>query len=125
MSELVEPFQNIEGAQLRVAATLDARGYEMEFIRDDLADTYSKADFKEAYMNIIANQISADDFGKSIGFTNLNCQTFIFDEAIVFLFPSSRYDGVFISFDYEHPFPLRLVMDTASTIPSLSDEVST
>ena len=97
----------------------------MEFIRDDLADTYSRADFEDAYMNIIANQISADDFGHAVGFTNLQCQSFIFDEVIVFLFPSSRYDGVLATFDHEPPFPFHIVMDTANTISSLSDEDST
>lgn len=124
MSDLVEAFQDIEEAQLRVVATIDSRNYEIEFIRDDLLEAYSRADFKEAYRDLIANQISADDFRQTVGFSDLNCQLFLFDETAAFLFPSSRYDSVFISFDYEHPFPLRIIVNTASTIPHVSDEGS-
>ncbi|MDS0474058.1 hypothetical protein [Natrinema sp. 1APR25-10V2] len=124
MPDLIEAFQDIEEAQVRVVATIDSRKYEIEFIRDDLIEAYSREDFEDAYKDLIANQISADDFRQTVGFSDLNCQLFLFDETAAFLFPSSRYDSIFISFDYEYPFPLRTIVNTASTIPHLSDEDS-
>lgn len=116
MSSLAEKFRNVEGAQLRVAATLDSLDYEMEFVREDLEGTYSSGDLDYAYNTIVANRLSANEFSQIGEFGALDCQLLIFERIIVFLFPSSRYGGLFVSFDREEPFPFLDIVETASDI---------
>ncbi|MDF9744489.1 hypothetical protein [Natrinema salsiterrestre] len=124
MSDLVEVFGNIEGAELRVVATLGSLDYEIEFIRDDVDRMYDGGEFDRAHRDLVANQVSADDFKRAVEIGDLECQLLLYEETIVFLFPSSRYEGIFASFDRRKPFPLLEVVDHAGTIPHLSDAAS-
>jgi len=92
----------------------------MIYIRDDLESEFSEAELDRAHRDLVANQLSAADFKENVGGSEVNCQTFLFDEKIAFLFPSSRYDSVFVSFDYQQPFPFQAVIDSGGTIPHLS-----
>jgi hypothetical protein len=121
MSDLVAMFREIEDAEVRVVATLGSLDYEIEFIRDDIEQLYSEAELDRAHKDLVANQVSADDFKQAVEIGDLDCQLFLYEETVVFLFPSSRYEGVFASFDRQKPFPLLEVAESASTIPHLSD----
>ncbi|WP_313693645.1 hypothetical protein [Halorarum halobium] len=124
MSSLVEAFKDVAGGQLRVVATLESIDYEVEYVREDLEDEYTRMDFDRAYQSMMANQVSAEDF-KSVGeFGDLDCQLFLFTELIVFLFPSSRYSGVFVSFDREPQFPLLDIVDAATDVSHLGEDDS-
>lgn len=114
MSDLVETFNNIEGVNLRALATIESLDYEIEFIRDDLEGRYEDRDLEEAHRNLIANQISADDFKEAINGSELDCQLFLYEESIVFIFPSSRYESVFVSYDRENPFPFLEIVNRAT-----------
>lgn len=122
MPSLTDAFASIDGAEPRVVATLEALDFRIEFMRDDLEETYSEADLERVYRSVMANQVSADDVRKIGGFGDLECQVFLFEEVVAFLFPSSRYESVFVSFDRERPFPLLDVVGTASDVPHLSGE---
>lgn len=108
---VVEALSDIEEANLRIVAQLDALDYGMLYIRDDLTDTYDTHDLDQAYRAMMANQVSVDDFAGVGTFGELDCQVLLFDTVIVFLFPSSRYEGVFVSFDRTQPFPFLDVVD--------------
>lgn len=124
MSDLDDVFRDIEGAELRVVATLGSLDYEVEFIRDDIERLYDGTDFDRAHRDLVANQVSADDFKRAVEIGDLDCQLLLYEESVVFLFPSSRYEGIFASFDRQKPFPLLEVVDRASSIPHLSDSTS-
>lgn len=112
----VEVLSGIEGASLRVVAQLGALEYEVQYLRDDLTDTYDWHDFDQAYQAMMANQVSIDDFVEVGTFGGLDCQVLLFDTVVVFLFPSSRYEGVFVSYDRTQPFPFLEVVERFHSI---------
>lgn len=120
MSEIVEQLRSVKDANLRVAANLDAMDFEVEYIRDDLEEIYSDQDLERAYQQMLANQVSADNFRKGVKLGNIECQTIIFEGAIIFLFPSSRYTSIFTSFDRKQPFPLLEIVRKAGEIDHIS-----
>lgn len=118
-------LNDVDGADLRVVAQLESLDYEVQYVRDDLTGTYDQPDLDQAYQAMMANQVSVDDFADVGTFGDLDCQVLLFDDVIVFLFPSSRYDGVFASFDRTQPFPLLEVVDQFNSNalqPSAADE---
>lgn len=119
MPTLAEAFRAVDGGRVRVVARLESFAYEVEFVREDLAG--ADADLDAAHNSLVANQISAADFGEATGLGDLQCQVMVFPESFAFLFPSSRYGGVFVSFDREDPFPFDAVVDAARAVPHLGD----
>ena len=113
MTTLVGALRGVEGTSLRTVAALESLDYEMRFVRDDLADAYDQEDLDRAYQSMMANQVSTDDFSRAIETGDIEAQLYFFEKVVVFLFPSSRYDGVFCSFDRTDPFPVQQVIDAA------------
>lgn len=114
MSELVAPFQEVEGADLRIIAELDGVNYEIEYLRDDLEGLYNKDDLDTARQNIMANQVSSTDFGKVASLGDFTGQVLLFEEVIVFLFPTERYGGIFASYDRHDSLPIQEVITQAT-----------
>jgi hypothetical protein len=114
MSNIGDTIRSLEGFTPRVVAQLRSFDYDLEFVRDDVADRYSVEDFDEAYQLIMANQITGDDFRELIGRGAYNAQTLFFDDIIVFLFSSNRYEAMFASFDYEEDFPVTTLVSRVS-----------
>ncbi|WP_372912177.1 hypothetical protein [Salinigranum sp.] len=114
MSNIGDAIRSLEGFTPRIVAQLRSFDYDLEFVRDDVADRYSVEDFDEAYQLIMANQITGDDFRELIGRGAYNAQTLFFDDIIVFLFSSNRYEAMFASFDYEEDFPVTTLVSRVS-----------
>lgn len=122
MNTLVESFKEISSDKLRIVATLKDVDYEVEYVRSDLKGEYSQDDLNRAYQSMMANQVSSADFAKVGAFGELDSQIFFFEEIIVFLFPISRYAGVFVSYDRTEKsdqFPIRDVITTANDYPDI------
>jgi hypothetical protein len=116
MDDLVETLQQIDDVSLRVAAVLESLDYEIVFMRDDLADEYSRENLDQAYQSMMANQVASHDFSRATSLGSLDSQLFVFENVIVFLFPSSRYSGVFASYDRTESFPIQNVIDTVTDL---------
>lgn len=128
MGTLVEPFKDIAGEELRVVAVLDSVDYEVAYFRTDLEDQYDETDLDRAYQSMMANQVSSADFAGVGAFGELNAQVLFFEEIVVFLFPTSRYSSVFVSFEREgteESFSIREVIRVASEHPEISGDSST
>lgn len=124
MATLVGALRGIEEVSLRTVATLESLDYEMQFVREDLAGEYEPGDLDHAYQSMMANQVSTDDFGRVGNLGDIEAQLFFFEKVVVFLFPASRYEGVFCSFDRTDPFPVQQVIDAADegTVPVHNDD---
>lgn len=121
MGTLVGALQGVETASLRTVATLESLDYEMRFIRDDLEDELDRENLDHAYQSIMANQVSTDDFSQAVRTGDIEAQLFFFEKVVVFLFPASRYEGIFCSFDRSDPFPVQQVIDAASDATLATD----
>ncbi|QAU11820.1 hypothetical protein EKH57_03090 [Halorubrum sp. BOL3-1] len=111
MSTISEAMVDFDGPMPRVVADLRSVSFDVEFVRDDIEGQYSESDLDEAYQLVMSNQITGDDFRELIGENRYHAQTLFFDDVLVFLFPSDRYDAVFASFDYDDDFPVSELVD--------------
>jgi hypothetical protein len=112
MSDLAERLRAVDGAEARVIAHLGSLDFTVEYVRDDLASRYTDQDLESAYRLIMANQVTGDDFKELID-ESFEAQTLFFENVVVFVFPSARYEAVFASFDRTEPFPVLDLIEAA------------
>ncbi len=105
MSDLVETLRAVDGAEARVIAHLDSLDFTVEYVREDLESLYSDRDLESAYRLIMANQVTGDEFKDLIG-EAFEAQTLFFENVVVLVLPSARYEALFASFDRTDPFPV-------------------
>jgi hypothetical protein len=110
VSALVETLRGVDGAEARVIAHLDSLDFTLEYVRDDLEARYSDRDLESAYRLIMAHQVAGDDFKELIG-EELEAQTLFFENIVVLVLPSARYEAIFASFDRTEPFPVTDLID--------------
>ncbi|PSQ57033.1 hypothetical protein BRD22_03375 [Halobacteriales archaeon SW_8_68_21] len=111
MSPISETVLTFDGPTPRVVADLRSVSFGVEHVREGLKDIYSDRDLDEAYQLVMSNQITGSDFRELIGESRYDAQTLFFDDVLVFLFLSDRYDAVFASFDYDGAFPVNELID--------------
>lgn len=116
MSAIADAILAFDGPTPRVVADLRSVEFEVEHVREDVTDRYSDADLEEAYQLVMSNQVTGDDFKRLVGQTRYRAQTLFFDDIVVFLFPSDRYDAVFASFDYEEGFSVSELVDAVADV---------
>lgn len=121
MEDLIRAFREIDDG-LRLVVALKSKSWAIEYRRDDLVDEYSAADFEKTYRSHMANQVSSTDMSRVIKGGAFRGQLYLFEGVIVFQFPTSRYEGLYVSYDWYDGFPIQTVFDTATSVP-LIDEV--
>ncbi|TKX68577.1 hypothetical protein [Halorubrum sp. SP9] len=112
MVDLVESLRAVDGAEARVIAHLGSLDFTVEYVRDDLESRYSDRDLESAYRLIMANQVTGDEFKQLID-ESFEAQTLFFENVVVFVLPSARYEAIFASFDWTEPFPVLDLIDAA------------
>jgi len=112
VSELAEALRAVDGAEARVIASLDSLDFTLEYVREDLESRYSDRDLESAYRLIMANQVTGDDL-KNLIDEPFEAQTLFFENVVVLVLPSARYEAVFASFDRTEPFPVIDLIDAA------------
>jgi hypothetical protein len=112
VSDLVETLRDVDGAETRIVARLDALDFTVEYVREDLASSYSETEFETGYRLIMANQVTGDEF-KDLLDEEFEAQTLFFESVVVIVFPSARYEAVFASFDRTDSFPIIDLIDAA------------
>lgn len=118
MSKKVEAILNFEGATPRVVGDLQNLDFDIEYMRDDVDSLYTNGDLDEAYRIIMGNLASGDEFKSLVGKPGFKAQTWFFDELLVCIFPSERYQAVFASFDYDEDFPVNQLVKRVSDATS-------
>jgi hypothetical protein len=115
MVGFVQTFQAID-ADLRVIVSLTATSWEIEYLRDSLEGEYTEADFERTYRDHLATQVAADDLSQVIKGGDFIGQQYVFEDVIVFQFPTSRYEGFYVSYDWTDPFPMSDVLHAAEEV---------
>lgn len=113
MSDIVDRLRNVARADVRVIAHLVSFDFTVEYIRDDLESEYSNRDLDEAYRTIMGAQVSGDDFKNVIG-RDFEAQVLFFEDIVVFMLPSARYEAIFASFDRHEDLPINELIDVAT-----------
>lgn len=120
MTNIIEPFRAIDNG-LRLIVALTNTSWNLEYQRDDLVEEYAAEDFEETYRSHMANQVSSDDLSNVIKGGGFRGQLYLFEDIIVFQFPTSRYEGFYVSYDWHVGFPIQTVFDTANKIPFIEE----
>jgi len=118
MSDISEAIQDFEEKTPRVVADLQNVDFEIKYMREDVKPLYTDVELTEAYHLIMGTLVTGDEFKSLIGEQTCSAQTLFFDEVVVFLFPSERYQAVFASFDYDEDFPANQLVQTVSEMTS-------
>jgi hypothetical protein len=113
MPNIVDTLRNVDDADARLIAHLGALTFEIEYIREDVKSQYSDGDFDEAYQQIMANQVSGDEFRKIIG-EEFEAQTLFFEDIVVLVLPSARYEAIFATFDRHESLPINYLIRVAT-----------
>lgn len=117
-SNVVEKFRGVDDS-LRIIVTFANTDWEIEYIRDDLEETYTAEDFEQTYRQHIASQVSSENLSDVIVGGNFVGEMLLFEEIVVFQFPSSRYEGIFVSYDWTESFPTNDVFGAAEDLPDI------
>jgi len=104
MAQIVDAVHDLDGAPTRVVAELGPVDFSIEYARDDVESQYSADDLEEAYRLMMAKQVAGEDFEDLIG-QEFEAQILFFDDVVVLIKPSERYEAVFASFDWHEDFP--------------------
>jgi hypothetical protein len=114
MGDIVDELAEIAGKEARFITRLESTGYELLHVRDELQEAYTREELDSAHRNLIANQVSLSDFRSVLNLGEIEAHQFFFEDVIVFLFPASRYQGLFVSYDREEPFPASKVIEAGT-----------
>lgn len=114
MSGVADALREVDRADARVIAHLQSVDFTLDYVRDDVASEYSDRDLDEAYHLIMGHLVAGDNFRNLIGEDVCHAQALFFDDVVVFVLPSERYEAVFASFDRHESFPTTEVIETAA-----------
>ena len=99
-AELVERLRDRYGDAIRAVAEYDRDGYELLYIDDESAATYSMADRDDIYEDVLLEEIASereeqlfDDMGDAQG------QVRVFEDGLAAHFCLDHATGIFIAFD--------------------------
>ncbi|WP_256390698.1 hypothetical protein [Natronoarchaeum rubrum] len=113
VEEFSDELQSMAGEDLRAVATFGKLDYDVAFIRDDVRERYSRERLDELYRNLVSDGIANDEIGQQMAVGEQQARIKVFENVIVLVFPSSRYEGVFVSIDRDPDVPILDIIDLA------------
>jgi len=113
MKTFVDRMEQVSGGRLRMVVRLESVDFELEYVRDDLEGKFSDERLEKAYQAVMANMVSTQDFTRFADGRGLESEIYVLERKIVFVFPSSRYEGLFVSFDRDDSLSLLAINSAA------------
>ncbi|QLC35549.1 hypothetical protein EFA46_015060 (plasmid) [Halarchaeum sp. CBA1220] len=99
MGSFTDRMNEASDGNLRMVARLENVDFQLEYVRDDLEGKFSEDTLEEAYQTVMGNLVCSHDFTQIADGKGLESEVYILETKIVFIFPASRYEGYFVSFD--------------------------
>ena len=112
MDDVVREFRDID-ADMRLVLTLSAVSWDLAYLRDDLEDVYTDADFDATYREHMGNQISSDNMRQTVNGGTYFGQMYLLEDIVIFQFPPSRYEAIVVSYDRNGTAPVERAFVTA------------
>lgn len=113
MRAFTDRIDEVSDGNLRMVARLESVDFELEYVRDDLQGKFSAETLEKAYQTVMGNMVSSHDFTQIADGKGLESEVFILETKIVFIFPASRYEGYFVSFDRADSVSILAINDVA------------
>lgn len=101
------------GEDLRAVASFGKLDYDVAYIRDDVSENYTREGLDELYRNLVSDGIANDEIGQRMSVGDQQARVKVFEDVIVLIFPSSRYEGVFASVDRDPDVSILEIIDVA------------
>jgi len=113
VEEFTDGLHSLAGEDLRAVASFGKLDYDVAYIRDDVSEGYTREVLDELYRNLVSDGIANDEIGQRMHVGDQQARIKVFEDVIVLIFPSSRYEGVFASVDRDPDVPILDVIDLA------------
>lgn len=78
-------------------------------------------DLEQAYRTVVANQISSNDLSHVALSGELEASLLLFENILMLLFLSSRYEGIVVTYDRSEQFPVLEVVRTGEEVFGQND----
>lgn len=121
IQKIVADLQSVAEDSLRIVASIDSLDYEIEYIRDDLEGGLSDDQFNKIYQSIVVEGLAGRDIGTVAGVGNQEAQIVLYEDVVLFIFPTEKYESVMVSTDRDGSTPIADVVETASSALSDAD----
>jgi len=113
VEEFTGELHSMAGGDLRAVASFGKLDYDVAYIRDDVSERYTREGLDELYRDLVSDGIANDEIGQRMAVGDQQARIKVFEEVIVLIFPSSRYEGVFASVDRDPDVSILDVIDLA------------
>lgn len=97
--ELLRVVEERVGDALRSVAAYREKEYELQYLRDDIAESYSEAEINEVFQELVLAGLGRAYLEKIFHAGRVECTAFCFEEATMFHFVTDGYSGRFVSVD--------------------------
>lgn len=96
----------IVGEALRAVATYDERGYELAYLRDDVARRYSEAELEAVFEELALSGHDRSHLESIFRAGRIECSILGFEDAVMFHFATDGGAGRFVTVDRDVAFDL-------------------
>jgi hypothetical protein len=99
--ELVDLLREEVGDSLRAVGRYDEEGYDVLFIREDVADEFSQEDIEEIHHDMVLKGLGNQHIESLFNDEALECSIYQFEDSVRLHFVNDDYLGYYVSFDYD------------------------
>ena len=115
--ELVDVLKDELGGSLRAVGRYDKEGYDVLYIRDDVAEEFSEEDIEDIHHDMVLKGLGNQHIESLFNDEALECSIYQFEDSVRLHFVNDDYLGYYVSFDYNGDVnPSRLVDDCKSHV---------
>jgi hypothetical protein len=108
---LVDDLLDEFGDGLRAVATYEDYEYEVEFMREDVRDDYSREEVDRVFRQVSIEGMGYENFQQLFHVGRLECALYGFEGALIFHFPPDPFHGLVVSIDRDVSFNPDAIID--------------
>jgi len=99
--ELVDLLKREVGDDLRAVGRYDKEGYDVLYIREDVANEFSQEDIEEIHHEMVLKGLGNQHIESLFNDEVLECSIYQFEDSVRLHFVNDDYLGYYVSFDYD------------------------
>jgi hypothetical protein len=114
---LVDLLRDEVGDELRAVGRYDKEGYDVLYIREDVAAEFSQEDVEEIHHEMVLKGLGNQHIESLFNDEVLDCSIYQFEDSVRLHFVEDDYLGYYVSFDYDGDTnPSRVVDECKSLV---------
>lgn len=104
------------GDALRSVASYHEKEHELQYLRDDIAESYSEDEINEVFHELVLSGIGRDYLEGIFHAGRIECMILGFEEAVMFHFAADATSGRFVSIDRDVDLNLDEFISTCKAV---------